>query len=117
MVDGPGLWRLETGLTLTSGTASMPELVAGLTVGSIDPRSSLELDIWRQNLLSLKSPLFLADEECEGCAQRCRRRTRFPLGGVVESPGAVTEDDEAEAVNVAEAGTLTSSSSLSLVSL
>ena len=35
------LWRLENGLTLTSGTE--PE--AELTVGSIDPRSSLELDI------------------------------------------------------------------------
>ena len=36
------LWRLENGLTLTSGTEE-PE--AELTVGSIDPRSSLELDI------------------------------------------------------------------------
>ena len=50
------LWRLENGLTLTSGTE--PE--AELTVGSIDPRSSLELDICRQNLRSLKSPLALA---------------------------------------------------------
>ena len=50
------LWRLENGLTLTSGTG--PE--AELTVGSIDPRSSLELDICRQNLRSLKSPLALA---------------------------------------------------------
>ncbi len=49
-MDDPGaggrlltaLWRLENGLTLTSGTEE-PE--AELTVGSIDPRSSFELDI------------------------------------------------------------------------
>ena len=69
------LWRLENGLTLTSGTE--PE--AELTVGSIDPRSSLELDICRQNLRSLKSPLALAAATVE---QQNYCKTRSILGSV-----------------------------------
>ena len=109
------LWRLENGLTLTSGTE------AELTAGSMEPRSSLELDICLQNLRSLKSPLALA----AATAFSALNTTDItPLG-----PPALGEELEAEMIPVTadvgaleagdttEAGLLTSSSSLSLVSL
>ena len=115
---GPSLWRLENGLTLTSGTGSE----AKLTAGSMDPRSSLELDICLQNLRSLKSPLALA---AVAAFSLLLVTTDMPLGppplaGLDEEleMTPVTADVGAlEAGDATEAGLLTSSSSLSLVSL
>ena len=113
------LWRLENGLTLTSGTE------AELTAGSMEPSSPLELDICLQNLRSLKSPLALAAATAAFSALNTTDMT--PLGPpalarldeVLEAEMTpVTADVGAlEAGDTTEAGLLTSSSSLSLVSL
>ena len=112
------LWRLENGLTLTSGTE------AELTAGSMEPRSSLELDICLQNLRSLKSPLALAAATAFSALNTTDMTPLGPpalarLDEVLEAEMTpVTADVGAlEAGDTTEAGLLTSSSSLSLVSL
>ena len=114
------LWRLENGLTLTSGTDSEAEL----TAGSMEPRSSLELDICLQNLRSLKSPLDLA---AATAFSALNTTDMIPLGAPVlarldeeleaEMTPVTADVGALEAGDTTEAGLLTSSSSLSLVSL